>query len=155
MANMHNAEPDCKHSTPEQTNLTFLVHWIPSCSASWATEKPPVEMESVLWCFLVLFWMHTRLARLRVALMALIDCLAVINGHMLSMHIVDILTQISRSLEKHLFLTVSSAFGTGQARGARLWSAGPRADLRFAVRLKIFKEMASPHWASDNGSKKN
>lgn len=37
------------------------------------------------------------LAGVRVALMALIDCLAVINGHMLSMHIVDILTQMRNS----------------------------------------------------------
>lgn len=49
-------------------------------------------MESVLWCFLVLFWMHMFRGRVRVTVMALIDCLAVINGHMLSMHIVDILT---------------------------------------------------------------
>lgn len=82
----------CQHSRPEQTNLTFLVHWIPSCLSFRATEKTPLKMESVLWCFLVLFWMHMLRVRVRVALMALIDCLAVINGHMLSMHIVDILT---------------------------------------------------------------
>lgn len=33
-----------------------------------------------------------------VALMALIDCLAVINGHMLNMHIVDILTQMWKAI---------------------------------------------------------
>lgn len=33
-----------------------------------------------------------------VALMALIDCLAVINGHMLSMHIVDVLTQMWKAI---------------------------------------------------------
>lgn len=54
-------------------------------------------MESVLWCFLVLLWMHMLLAGVCVALMALIDCLTVINGHMLSMHIVDILTQMRNS----------------------------------------------------------
>lgn len=30
--------------------------------------------------------------------MALIDCLAVINGHMLNMHIVDILTQMWKAI---------------------------------------------------------
>lgn len=38
------------------------------------------------------------LARAPVALMALIDCLAVINGHMLNMHIVDILTQMWKAI---------------------------------------------------------
>lgn len=32
------------------------------------------------------------------ALMALIDCLAVINGHMLNMHVVDILTQMWKAI---------------------------------------------------------
>lgn len=40
--------------------------------------------------------MHMLLAQVRV--MALIDCLAVINGHMLSMHIVDILTQKQKAI---------------------------------------------------------
>lgn len=38
------------------------------------------------------------LAQAPVALMALIDCLAVINGHMLNMHIVDILTQMQKAI---------------------------------------------------------
>lgn len=42
--------------------------------------------------------MHMLLAQVRVALMALIDCLAVINGHMLSMHIVDILTEMQKAI---------------------------------------------------------
>lgn len=33
-----------------------------------------------------------------VALMALIDCLSVINGHLLNMHIVDILTQMWKAI---------------------------------------------------------
>lgn len=37
------------------------------------------------------------LAQVRVVLMALIVCLNVINGHMLSMHIVDILTQMRKA----------------------------------------------------------
>lgn len=38
------------------------------------------------------------LAQALVALMALIDCLTVINGHMLNMHIVDILTQMRKAI---------------------------------------------------------
>lgn len=72
--------------------------YIPSCSPSPASEKTPTEIESVLWCFLVLFSMHKLLAQVCVPLMALIDCLAVINGHMLSMHIVDILTQMRKAI---------------------------------------------------------
>lgn len=95
--------------------------------------------------------------------MALIDCLAVINGHMLKhAHAGHSYTDarrrfegegVSSSLEKHLSL----AFGTGRRRGAPLWTAGPRVDLRrcvAAVRSGIFKELPSPplpYWATDNG----
>lgn len=87
------------------------------------------------------------------ALMVLIDCLAVINGHMLKhAHAGHSYTDarrqfegegVSSSLEKHLSL----AFGTGRQRGAPLWTAGPRVDLRrcvAAVRSEIFKEPPTP-----------
>lgn len=88
LTNMHNAEPDL----PTRQ----------ACSSSRASEKTPVEMKSVLWYyflyFLVLFWTHMLLVQVRVVLMALIVCLNVINGHMLSMHIVDILTQMRKGI---------------------------------------------------------
>lgn len=43
-----------------------------------------------------------------VALMALIDCLAVINGHMLNMHIVDILTQTQEAIGERAHLLRST-----------------------------------------------
>lgn len=46
----------------------------------------------------VSFCQCMRLAQAPVALMALIDCLALINDHMLNMHIVDILTQMWRAI---------------------------------------------------------
>lgn len=37
-------------------------------------------------------------AQALVPLMDLIDCLAVINGHMLNMHVADILTQMQKEI---------------------------------------------------------
>lgn len=86
--------------------------------------------------------------------MALIDCLTVINGHMLNMHIVDILTQMWKAIWGRGAISGEALIsdcelsiwdGMGWERGAPLWSTGPRADLHsIAVTLRIFKEMASP-----------
>lgn len=84
----------CQHSRPEQTHLGPSNPILLTFSSLGAS---PRRNGGVLWCFLVLFWTHVPQAGVRVALMALIDCLAVINGHMLSMHIVDILTQMRNS----------------------------------------------------------
>lgn len=88
-----------------------------------------------------------------VPLMALIDCLAVINGHMLSMHIVDILTQRERRAisGEALISDCEHRIWDRTSEGSTARVCRPTTDLHFTVRMKIFKEMASPHWASDSG----
>lgn len=51
------------------------------------------------------------LAAAPVALMALIDCLTVINGHTLNMHIVDILTQMKKATGERGHLLRSTYLG--------------------------------------------
>lgn len=46
-----------------------------------------------------------------VALMVLIDCLAVINGHMLNMYIVDFLTQMQKATGDRGHLSRSTYLG--------------------------------------------
>lgn len=46
----------------------------------------------------VMCYQHELLVQAPVVLMALIDCLAVINGHMLNMHIADILARMREAV---------------------------------------------------------